>query len=99
MATSSTGQNVLGQRLLSLDVLRGFDLALLVLIQPVIFAWLEKMQPAQGSFLGFIFSQIEHLPWDGFCFWDIIMPLFMFMSGITIPFAMSKSVISNSTKW
>ena len=90
MATSFSGQNASGQRLLSLDVLRGFDLALLVLIQPVIFAWLEKMQPAQGSFLGFVYSQIEHLPWDGFCFWDIIMPLFMFMSGITIPFAMSK---------
>jgi predicted acyltransferase len=78
------------QRLLSLDVLRGFDLALLVLIQPVVFAWLEKMQPAQDSFLGIVYSQIEHLPWQGFCFWDIIMPLFMFMSGITVPFAMSK---------
>lgn len=77
-------------RLLSLDILRGADLAMLVLIQPVIWAWLDTLRPAQGTFLAFIYSQIEHLPWEGFCFWDIIMPLFMFMSGITIPFAMAK---------
>ena len=79
-----------GERLLSLDILRGFDLACLVLIQPIIFTWLEILHPAQGTFLSGVMGQIEHLPWEGFCFWDIIMPLFMFMSGITIPFAMSK---------
>jgi len=34
--------------------------------------------------------QTEHVSWEGFVTWDIIMPLFMFLSGATIPFSMSK---------
>ena len=77
-------------RLLSLDLLRGMDLALLVLFQPVVYEWVEASRPMQGSFGEALFGQITHVPWQGFCFWDIIMPLFMFMSGITIPFSMGK---------
>jgi len=75
---------------LSLDLLRGMDLAFLVLFQPVVYQWLETSQPAAGTFGAAVYGQITHVPWQGFCFWDIIMPLFMFMSGITIPFSMSK---------
>ena len=77
-------------RLLSLDLLRGMDLAFLVLFQPVVYQWLEACQPAAGTFGAAVYGQITHVPWLGFCFWDIIMPLFMFMSGITIPFSMVK---------
>ena len=77
-------------RLLSLDLLRGADLALLVLFQPIIYQWVEASEPTPGSFGEMVFGQITHVPWEGFCFWDIIMPLFMFMSGITIPFSMGK---------
>ena len=77
-------------RLLSLDLLRGMDLAFLVLFQPVVYQWLEACQPAPGTFGAAVYGQITHVPWQGFCFWDIIMPLFMFMSGITIPFSMAK---------
>ena len=77
-------------RLLSLDILRGADLAMLVLVQPILLKALETMQPAEGTVGHFIMGQLLHLPWEGFCFWDIIMPLFMFMSGITIPFAMAR---------
>jgi len=78
------------QRLLSLDILRGLDLACLVLIQPILYTWIDVAQPPAGSLLDGLRGQLEHVPWQGFCFWDIIMPLFMFMSGITIPFSMSK---------
>ena len=77
-------------RLLSLDLLRGMDLALLVLFHPVVYEWVEASRPMPGSFGEALFGQITHVPWQGFCFWDIIMPLFMFMSGITIPFSMGK---------
>lgn len=33
--------------------------------------------------------QFHHVDWEGFALWDIIMPLFLFMSGITIPFSMA----------
>lgn len=78
------------ERLLSLDLLRGADLACLMLFQPVLLAILEALQPAEGTFGRALMGQLLHVPWEGFCFWDIIMPLFMFMSGITIPFSMSR---------
>ena len=31
-----------------------------------------------------------HVDWEGFSSWDLVMPLFMFMSGITIPFALAR---------
>lgn len=78
------------QRLQSLDILRGFDMACLVLIQPILYHYLEIAAPADDTFGAFLNSQVTHVEWIGFSFWDIIMPLFMFMSGITIPFAFSR---------
>lgn len=34
--------------------------------------------------------QFDHVAWAGFAFWDLVMPLFMFMAGVSIPFAFSK---------
>ena len=34
--------------------------------------------------------QLNHVKWEGFATWDIIMPLFLFLSGITIPFSLAK---------
>lgn len=76
-----------GKRLASLDLLRGFDLFCLLMFQPILMTWLGiKNDPAWEP----VMAQLEHVEWQGFAFWDIIMPLFMFMSGITIPFAMSR---------
>ena len=40
--------------------------------------------------LAWLAPQLQHVRWEGFAVWDIIMPLFLFMSGITIPFSMAK---------
>ena len=90
MANNKSVSAPIPGRLLSLDVLRGFDMALLVLLQPIVYEWLAALNPSEHTVLGFVLSQLLHVPWQGFCFWDIIMPLFMFMSGVTIPFAMSR---------
>lgn len=90
IVTSASAADSKPQRLQSLDVLRGLDMALLVLIQPVVYTLLETLNPSPGTFAYFLLGQLLHVSWEGFCFWDIIMPLFMFMSGITIPFAMSR---------
>lgn len=29
-------------------------------------------------------SQFRHFEWEGFCFWDLIMPLFLFMIGVSM---------------
>lgn len=40
--------------------------------------------------LGGLNSQLSHVGWEGFATWDIIMPLFLFLSGITIPFSLAE---------
>lgn len=77
----------LSQRLESLDVLRGFDLFLLVGLEMVMHQMSAAVDtPAFHSFM-WCFT---HVDWEGFSTWDLVMPLFMFMSGITIPFSLSR---------
>lgn len=37
-----------------------------------------------------VLRQCDHVEWQGFAAWDLIMPLFMFMAGVSIPFAFAK---------
>lgn len=73
------------KRLESLDILRGADLFFLLVLGPVVRAF-EKVLEGGDAF----FRQFHHVDWEGFVAWDIIMPLFLFMSGITIPFSMAR---------
>ena len=75
------------RRLESLDILRGFDLFLLVLLQPVIMA---AGHAADIGWLNCVLYQFDHEPWAGFRAWDLVMPLFMFMSGVSMPFSLAK---------
>ena len=75
--------NLKSTRLASLDILRGFDLFLLVFFQPVFF----RLGKTLGwSWLDPILYQFDHEVWEGFHFWDLIMPLFLFMAGTSMPF-------------
>lgn len=82
------------ERLGSLDVLRGFDLFCLVFFQPVLMSLARAMDV---PWMNAITTQFSHVAWEGFAFWDIIMPLFMFMAGASMPFAFAKH-LSNGNK-
>src|SRR5690554_5517744 len=82
------------ERLGSLDVLRGFDLFCLVFFQPVLMSFARALDV---PWMNAITSQFSHVAWEGFVFWDIIMPLFMFMAGASMPFAFAKH-LSNGNK-
>lgn len=43
------------------------------------FAWMQPLA-----------VQMTHVAWEGFRFYDLIFPLFMFISGVAIPFALSS---------
>lgn len=74
-------------RLASLDILRGFDLLMLLFVQPVLVAvgriysapWFDSMM-----------RQLDHEVWEGFRCWDLVMPLFLFMVGAAMPFSFAK---------
>ena len=86
-------ENQQPQRLESLDVLRGFDLFMLVGLETAIHQLASAVDTP--SFHSFIWC-FTHVDWEGFSPWDLVMPLFMFMSGITIPFALSRYKHTNN---
>lgn len=82
---AAAGRN---QRLASLDILRGLDLFVLLFLQPVILAVIDGcgMQQTFAPLL----HQLDHEVWVGFRVWDLVMPLFLFMVGTSMPFAFAR---------
>ena len=76
------------KRLLSLDVLRGLDLFLLVALQPVLLAVLRQLDC--DALNDTLLYQLDHAQWEGMRVWDLVMPLFLFMSGVTMPYSLPK---------
>ena len=72
------------ERLFSLDLLRGLDIFLMAVIGRLIWT-AQKVWDIPVEKL----NQFQHA-YGGFTFWDIIMPLFLFMCGAAIPFALPK---------
>jgi predicted acyltransferase len=79
--------DTLDDRLMSLDVLRGFDMFWIVggaqLVRQV-------GRAADWPWGGWVAAQMRHAPWQGFHFFDLIFPLFMFVSGVSIPYAITR---------
>jgi predicted acyltransferase len=82
-------------RLLSLDALRGFDMLWIIGGSGVITA-LAKISDA--GWLKALAVQMTHVTWNGFHFYDLIFPLFMFISGIAIPYSVKSSLGRNPSK-
>jgi len=74
-------------RLMSLDALRGLDMLLLTGIGGVFIALGKSYD---NPFFDCLANQIQHTRWEGFHTWDLIFPLFIFMAGASMPFAISK---------
>lgn len=76
-------------RLVSLDVLRGFDMFWILGADAVI----RKLGEATGAPpLTFLAGQFEHKAWAGLGFYDLIFPLFLFMVGVSLVFSLSRTI-------
>ena len=74
-------------RIRSIDILRGFDMLMIVLADQ----FFSKLNKGVGSdFTAALARQFSHPEWLGFRFYDIIMPLFLFVVGALIPFSVLK---------
>ncbi len=82
-------------RLLSIETLRGFDM--LFISGGGTFLVLLKGKTGIG-FIDAIADQLHHVPWHGFVFYDFIMPLFLFISGVSISFSLTKGQSMGLTK-
>ena len=72
---------------MSLDALRGFDMFWIVGAEELI-RGLQKF--SSGGLLGMIAEQLHHKAWAGFHFEDLIFPLFVFISGVSVVFSLTK---------
>lgn len=77
------------ERILSLDVLRGFDMFWITGGEGII----HTLAVATGwQFFKVLSAQMEHVEWEGFHFYDLIFPLFLFIMGAAIPYALISKV-------
>lgn len=79
-------------RVLSIDALRGFDMFWIVGGQGVVMALVMLFFTGKpdSPILASIKAQMNHVPWEGFVAWDLIMPLFLFIVGAAMPFSFGK---------
>ena len=76
------------ERLLSLDALRGFDMFWIIGWGGI---WHGLAQLTDWSVFNWWSTQMTHVDWEGFHFYDMIFPLFLFIAGISFPYSLEKS--------
>ena len=81
------------KRLESLDALRGFVMFCLVVLETTLHPLAYALNSKAFNKFMWLFTHVE---WEGLSTWDLVMPLFMFMAGVSIPFSLSKYVSSDS---
>ena len=77
------------ERIMSVDVLRGFDMFWLVGGAGFTLGIAKLIHPGLH---GFIDRQLSHASWEGFYFYDLIFPLFVFLAGMSLSFSMGRTL-------
>lgn len=86
---------VKGERVMAVDALRGFDMFWIVgggeMVKRAIRLVADPMP-------GALEAQFEHVEWVGFAAWDLIMPLFLFIVGVSMPLAYTRRLEQGQSK-
>ncbi len=83
------------QRLHSLDALRGFDMFWIMGAEEIFHAMFKA---TGSSFWGTLSTQFTHPDWNGFHFYDLIFPLFLFIAGVATPYSVGRELEKGKTK-
>lgn len=73
-------------RLISLDVFRGITIALMLIAD-------NPGNPLR------VYSQLRHVPWNGWTLADLVFPFFVIIMGMAIPFALNKRLEREDTSF
>jgi predicted acyltransferase len=76
-------------RVISVDVLRGFDMFWIVGGAGVVETFNDF---GSNPIIAFLANQLRHRDWEGFAFEDFIFPLFVFLVGMAVVFSVGKIV-------
>ena len=87
--TQPAGNAPASQRLMSVDALRGFDMFWIIGADSLVYALSRMSQTRPTTFLA---DQLEHAEWEGFHFYDLIFPLFVFIVGVSLVFSLTKTI-------
>ena len=74
---------------MSLDALRGFDMFWIIGAEDL-FHDLDKIRDT--GVIRIMAKQLDHEDWDGFHFYDLIFPLFVFIVGVSLVFSLSRTI-------
>ena len=83
------------RRVVSVDALRGFSIFWIIGADGAIWTldrMLRNKGPALNSVGSFLGAQMNHAEWVGFRFYDLIFPLFIFVTGVSIVLALPRLV-------
>ena len=69
---------------MSLDVFRGLTVALMILVN----------NPGGDAYYSFL----QHAPWNGLTFADVVFPFFIFILGVAIPYSFSKKIEQGTSR-
>ena len=93
--SNSEPQSLPKGRIMSIDTLRGFDM-FWIIGGGTIFRSLHEIFDSPTT--QWINKQLSHVRWEGFRPWDLIMPLFLFVVGVVMPFAFNKRLAAGQSK-
>ncbi len=88
---------VAGHRLRSLDALRGLTMFWIVGGAELVLNAARCVFPQCPTLISTLETHLDHPEWAGFVAWDCIMPLFLFLVGASLPFAMAKRAAPGPT--
>lgn len=75
-------------RLASIDALRGFDMLLIAGGG----TFLARIDGVTGvRWIDVVAGQMEHAAWNGFTFYDLIFPLFLFITGVSLAISITAA--------
>jgi predicted acyltransferase len=75
-------------RLVSLDALRGFDMCWILGLDAVV-TKVARIWP-DNRYAQIAVTQLDHVAWEGFRFYDLIFPLFLFLSGVSMSISVAR---------
>lgn len=83
------------QRIMSVDALRGFDMFWIAGGQAFVMEFFKLFSNPLPPWLE---RHFDHVEWQGFVGWDLIMPLFLFIVGVAMPFSIGKRLARGDSR-
>lgn len=86
--TTQVGTNNRPGRLISLDALRGFAMLWIIGAKGIVDGLNQLNFPGALA----VSHQLSHSNWDGFTFYDLIFPMFIFIMGVSLVFSLRNRI-------